>query len=63
MQIKFYVYKGTQYHQDWGWVLNSILKKKGENSRHDHGARQILVVVGSRVVRLENIFLFTEMRV
>ena len=46
-----------------GWVLNSILKKKGENSRHDHGARQILVVVGSRVVRLENIFLFTEMRV
>lgn len=63
MQIKFYVYKGTQYSQDWGWVLNNILKKKGERSRHTYGSRQGLVVVGSRVVKLENTFLFTEMRV
>lgn len=39
------------------WVLNSVLKKKEENSRHGHGERQVSVTVGSRVVRLENTFL------
>lgn len=36
---------------------------KKENSRYGHGDRRVLVIVGSRVVRLEQIFVFREMRV